>query len=180
VLLALIVSCDADKSKPTDPGPAPELFANLQNRDDVLHNLEVAYNERRPDEYGKLLDDDFVFIFSEVDFNNGEVEFSQWDRVAEMSANEKILNPNLSGDKRVISIELDIEYDEDNWTEQEPNEDHPDESWYFQTVGYNLTLKTADKWEHRARGLQAQFYIRWAEYDNGAHWRIVLWRDDVN
>jgi hypothetical protein len=62
---------------------------------------------------------------------------------------------------------------------QPANEDHPDESWYYQTVDYNLTFKTADDWEHRANGLQAQFTIRWAETDDGDHWRIILWRDDV-
>jgi hypothetical protein len=187
ILLSLVVAAGLTTSCILDPkeekgggeDPTPVVFKDLSQKDHVLYNLELAYNERDFIEYNKLLDDSFVFIFSEADFNNGDVEFSQWDRADEFAVNEKILDPNLAGDKRVISIDLDIEYADDNWTEQPPNEVHPDESWFFQTVVYNLTIKTADDWEHRANGLRAQFYIRWATYDKGEHWRIILWRDDV-
>ena len=107
------------------------------------------------------------------------MEFPQWDRVAEVSANENILNANSSADEKVVSIDLSLDYLENNWTEQEPNQDHPDQSWYFQTVDYNLVIKTQNAWEYRTSDKKAFFMIRWAEYDNGEHWRIVLWRDDV-
>jgi hypothetical protein len=95
------ISCDAEKTSPTDTGNINTTkFTNLQNKDDVLYNLELAYNERNPSEYNKLLDDNFTFIFSEADYNEGGVRFPQWDRTAEVRANAKILDQNLAGDKR--------------------------------------------------------------------------------
>ncbi len=172
-------SCDGDKITPPQETQKIE-FKNLQNKDDVLYNLELAYMERRYDQYDKLLDDNFTFIFSETDYNEGHVDYPQWDRDGEVTSNTKILDPNLNDDKRVISINLKLDYQKDHWTEQPANDDHPGESWYVQTVMYSLTIKTADDWEFRAIDLQAQFTIRWAQTEAGEHWRIVLWRDDVN
>jgi hypothetical protein len=187
ILLSLIVvaglttSCilDPKEQKEGDDTKPPVVFKDLLEKDDVLFNLELAYLERNAKEYDRLLDDNFTFIFSEADYNSGEVDFPQWDRNTEVLSTVKILDPDLAGDKRVISIDLDVEYAVDNWTELPENEDHPGESWFTQTVDYNLTIKTADDWEHRANGLKAQFTIRWAETDDGDHWRVILWRDDV-
>jgi len=181
VIAGLTTSCilDPKEQKEGDDTKPPVVFKDLQERDDVLFNLELAYNERRYDEYDKLLDDNFTFIFSEWDYDNEEVEFEQWDRVSEVRANLKILDQGLGGGKRVISIDLSVDYAEDNWTELPENEDHPGESWYTQIVDYNLTIKTADDWEHRANGLQAKFTIRWAATGDGEHWRVILWQDDV-
>jgi hypothetical protein len=187
ILLSLIVaaglttSCilDPKEEKGGDKDPTPVVFKDLSQKDHVLDNLELAYNERRTDEYDKLLDESFTFIFSEADFSSGEVEFAQWNRADEVGSSEQMLNENSSADDKVVSIDLKIDFPEDSWTEQPANEDHPDESWYFQTVDYNLVIKTQNSWEYRALGKKAQFYIRWATYDKGEHWRIILWRDDV-
>ena len=173
VAVLLPVSCGDDKITPPEPKPIVE-YKNLQNKDDVLFNLELAYNEREMIEYDKLLDDDFIFMYRGRDGT-----WVQWDRDREVSVHIQILNPNLPGDKRVISISLQLDYTEDNWTPEPPNDDHPDETWYTQTVGYDLIIKTADEWEARALNKYAEFTIRWAETSEGEHWRIVLWRDDV-
>jgi len=187
ILLSLIVvaglttSCILDpKEQKKDDDDKPKVdFKDLTEMDDVLFNLELAYNESRMDEYDKLLDENFTFILSEADYNSGEVDVPQWDRDREVHVNTDILNPNLAGDLRVISIDLSLDYPADNWTEQPEHPDHPGESWYFKVVDYDLVVKTADDWEHRALGLQAQFTIRWAQTEQGEHWRIILWRDDV-
>jgi hypothetical protein len=172
------ISCGEDKITPPQPTPTID-FKDLKDKDDVLYNLELAYNERHMGQYDKLLDENFTFILSEVDYNSGVVDVPQWDRSREVSVNSKMLDPNLPADLRVISIDLDLDYQADNWTEEPENENHPGESWYFKTVDYDLVVKTADDWEHRALDLKAQFTIRWAETTEGEHWRIILWRDDV-
>ena len=186
ILLSLIVfaglttSCILDpKEQKNDDVNKPKVeYKDLSEKDHVLFNLELAYNERNFSEYDKLLDDSFVFILSEADYNSGEVDVQQWERDREISVNAQIFDPNLNDpDLRVISIDLSLDYAADNWTEQPENEDHPGESWYFKTVDYNLVVKTADDWEHRAIGLQAEFTVRWD--DERGWWRVVLWRDDV-
>jgi hypothetical protein len=97
--------------------------------------------------------------------------------VSELDANEKILDPNLEDDKRVVSITLSLDDGGADWEPEPPNEDHRDETWYIKTVDYNLVTKTADDWEHRALGLQAQFAIR--KDESTGRWQIVKWRDDV-
>ncbi len=182
VVAGLTTSCilDPKEEKNVKP-PAPVVFKDLLERDDVLFNLGLAYNERDMVEYARLLDDSFVFIFSEADFNSGAVTVEQWEKVAEVESNTKILNPNHADPvKRVISIDLVLDYVEDNWTEEASPPEFGEESWFGKTVTYRLVVKTAGSWEYRAIDLKARFTIRWAETDNGDYWRIVRWRDDVD
>jgi hypothetical protein len=181
VTAGLTTSCIFDPKQKDDPGGEVKKveYKDLTEMDHVLINLELAYNERNFQQYDKLLDDGFTFIFSDTDFNEGTVEYDQWDRNAEATSTRNILDPNLAADNRVTSIDLHLTYPEGNWSELPPDENHPDESWYTKTVNYNLVIKTADQWEHRANGLQAQFTIRWGATEDGEHWRIILWRDDV-
>jgi hypothetical protein len=172
-----VVSCGDDEV--TQPPPPRIEFKNLRNQDDILFNLELAYNERNPLQYIKLLDDDFIFVFSVADFNSGKVKFEQWDRDAEVTCARLILDPNLAADNRIVTIDLKLDYTKGDWEEEPANENHPGESWYTKTAQYDLTMKTADQWEYNARGLQAEFTIRWGETEDGEHWRIVVWRDDV-
>jgi hypothetical protein len=176
----LTTSCILDPKETKTPtgGDNKVVYKDLKEKDDVLYNLELAYNERNMTQYDKLLDDAFIFIFSPEDFSSGQTP-AQWDRNAEVVSNTKILDPNLAGDKRVIQIDLSLDYPADNWAEQPENEDHPGESWYTNTVDYDLIVKTADDWEHRALDLKAEFTIRWAGTPEDGHWRIILWRDDV-
>jgi hypothetical protein len=163
----------------TPPAQAPRVeFKNLKNKDDVLHNLELAYNQCHMSEYDKLLDDSFVFIFSRADFLSGETP-QQWDRVTEISSATLMLDPPLNDTHRIIKLSLKLDYDADGWVQDPPSPDHPDESWYKKTAGYDLFIETADGWEDRAHNLEAEFTIRWAGTPEDGHWRIVLWRDAV-
>jgi hypothetical protein len=176
----LIAGCKDDpRYRPTGPVDEAPQFENLQDKDDVLYNLALAYNKRNTAEFEKLLDENFVFVFSQDDFNHGIVDVQQWGREAELEASRNIFDPNFPADYRVVNIDLTLNYPEDSWVQLPPDEDHPDESWYTKTVDYNLIIKTHDGWEHRAIGLQAQFTIRWGETEGGEHWQIVLWGDDV-
>jgi hypothetical protein len=155
----LIAGCKDDpRYRPTGPVDEAPQFENLQDKDDVLYNLALAYNKRNTAEFEKLLDENFVFVFSQDDFNHGIVDVQQWGREAELEASRNIFDPNFPADYRVVNIDLTLNYPEDSWV---------------------LIIKTHDGWEHRAIGLQAQFTIRWGETEGGEHWQIVLWGDDV-
>jgi hypothetical protein len=177
IAAALIITACREDDPVTPPPRQTSSYKSLQNKDDVLFNLELAYNKRNFEQFAQLLDDEFVFVLSETDYNSGEVDVPQWDRVRELKANQQIFDPNLSGGRRVIGIELSLDYTDDQWTPEPPDTNHPTETWYKQTVAYDLVTKTADDWEHRALDLQAEFKIR--KDDATGHWQIVLWRDDV-
>jgi hypothetical protein len=170
----MAISCEADRVTPTDVKQNVE-YKDLQNKDDVLYNLELAYNERDTDEFEKLLDVGFAFVFSRDDYRGGQTP-QHWGDASEIDANRKILDPNLAGDRRVISVDLSLDPPVGGWTPEAPNLNHPGETWYVMTVGYDLVTKTADDWEHRALGEQAQLKIRWV--DTTGRWAIVVWSDD--
>ena len=171
----IVASCGDDD--PVTPPQKTPPCKGLCNQDDILFNLELAYNERNFVEFEKLLDDNFTFILSEADYNSGIVDVPQWDRVREVSVNSQIFDPSLPGDLRVLSIEVDLLYAADDWEPEPPDTNHPTETWYTQTVRYDLVVKTADDWEHRALGLNAELKIR--QDEPTGQWQIVVWRDDV-
>jgi hypothetical protein len=175
--LLAVWSCGDDEVTPPAAVPRVE-FKNLQKQDDVLFNLELADNERNLTEYDRLLDDAFVFIFSLWDFGTGETP-QQWDRNAEFLATMHMLEPAMSGDSRIVKLGLKLDYTAGDWTPEPPNQDHPDETWYKKTAGYDLSIATADGWKLRIQGLQAEFTIRWAGTEEDGKWRIVRWRDAV-
>jgi hypothetical protein len=174
IAAAVSVSCEADRVTPTDVTPKDQP-RDLQTKDDVLRNLELAYIDRNIDEYEKLLDVDFAFVFSEDDYRAGNTP-AHWGDASERDANRKILDPNLSGDHRVVSVDLRLDYPKGDWTAEDPNQNHPGETWYVKTVDYDMVIKTADDWEYRAIDHRAEFKIRWD--DTVDRWAIVEWSDD--
>jgi hypothetical protein len=177
VAAGLTTSCilDPKEEKVGDP-PAPVEFKDLSEKDHLLFNLELAYNERDMDRYAELLDDNFTFYFSDADYNDPDHPTpQQWNRDTEIGANSRILNRDLPGDNKVVSIDLKLGYVADNWTEEPENQVHPGESWYRKTVDYDLRINTAASWELKALDKKAQFTVRWDE-DKGM-WQIVMWHD---
>lgn len=180
VTLLATTSCDSDRVTPAElqKDGGVSTYRDLEGKDDVPYNLELAYNERNLDQFAKLLADDFVFVFSKADYNNGVVEFPEWSRVAEVDATGRMFDRNLDAPKRVLSIYLKINDNGGEWTPDPPGEAHPDETWYIKVIDYDLVIKTADHWEHRALDLKARFTIR--QDPDSARWQVVLWRDDVD
>ncbi|MCZ6765810.1 MAG: hypothetical protein O7D32_02645 [bacterium] len=93
--LLILASCS-----PVDPDQRPashnaeriaetsplSTFEDLTDRDDVLFNLELAYNERNLNEFYRLLDADFVFHFGTADVSQGNVPVSEWPRPDEVES----------------------------------------------------------------------------------------------
>jgi hypothetical protein len=63
-------------------GEEPALF----QRDAVLATLQNAYDARNINLIDGILDDEFVFFFSERDYMQGRVPFPQWGREDEFAA----------------------------------------------------------------------------------------------
>ncbi len=178
-------SCILDPKEGKDPPKPVGNYKDLSlERDNVLFNLEKAYNERNIDQYNKLLDEDFVFHFSNLDVKNGVVDVTQWDRAAEYNANKNMFDPGFTkpGVDPVSSISLELTYvpGDDNWSVMDPPDPvkYPDEKWYEKIANYTLTVKAGAS-EYQGINIQASYVVRRATVDGKSFWRIVAWRDDT-
>jgi hypothetical protein len=164
------------------PGPA---FRDLTERDDVLFNLTESYNQRNWDEYNKLLDDKFIFNFSVADYNDGKVEFLQWDRAAEIAATRNILDPSAPlppGRDPVSSIDLTITFVDgaDDWQPVTPDQqEFPGETHYKQNVDYFLNVVAGETTFTSGNPIKAEYVVRLTNVGGTDIWRIVSWRDDI-
>ncbi len=182
--LSFVVSCSDDDAIVNGLEPPP--YKNLSGeRDNVLFNLQKAYNERNFARYDELLDADFVFFFSNTDYQMGKVQYLQWGRAAELGSAKNLFDPTYSKPplEPVSDIDLALTYatGEDKWVEV-PSPDPvkwPDETWYEKVVTYALTVKSGTT-DVVGNNIQARFTVRWAADQVGKkYWRIVLWRDDT-
>jgi hypothetical protein len=180
-------SCILDPKEGTKPPTPKAPYKALDGeRDNVLFNLQKAYVERNIEKYAELLDQGFLFHFSQTDIDNHVVDHSPWDRTEELSANRNMFNPNFTkeGVDPVSDIDLTLTYPagDATWT-LIPPEDHPaypGETWYEKTVSYRLTV-VAGAMTYNGNDIQASFVVRKATVEGYTNpiWRIVAWRDDT-
>ncbi len=180
-VLPFIFSC-SDDSDDNIVIPDPDAYRALTVRDNVLFNLSKAWNERNLVRYDELLDDVFVFHFSNADVKNGDVMISEWDRPAEMAAVGNMFDPEFvkPGQSAVSSINLTLTYTEgeDSWQELDPDpQEYPGETWYSKVFRYRLTLE-AGYFTYVGDNLQALVTVRRPDGEGGS-WRIVSWNDDM-
>jgi len=173
-----------DENKPPDkPTSQYKCLEVTCPRDNVLINLQSAYNDRNISRYDELLDADFVFYFSTEDVLNGTVEY--WSRAAEINANKNMFDPNYSNPNQepVQDINLVLTYPEgdDQWTQITPEDQvkYPGETWYQKIVGYNLTVQLPGDFQYVGLNKQAAFVLRAATKDTKQSWKIIVWRDDT-
>jgi hypothetical protein len=188
VLIGFVVlglnSCILDPKK-DDPGDQPPpSYRDLQLRDDVFFNLQQAYNNRNLERYEELLDDDFIFFFSNTDVQSGAVQYAQWERAAEVNATRNLFDPNFTkpGLEPASSINLRLDYaaGEDKWVEVTPPDPIANpEKWYEKIVKYSLTVKSGVI-DYVGYDIQASFVVRYATDSEGKqYWRIIMWRDET-
>lgn len=139
----------------------------------MLFNLQRSYNERNVTEYDRLLNEGFQFCFSDFDVRYRDAP-TCWGRVTEVLFTDLFLYSTSYEPGGVISIELKLAYADTNWTAQPAPPSHEGETWYRQTVGYDLRVTTASNWKFRAVQ-NIEITIRWEEALG--HWRIVRMRD---
>jgi hypothetical protein len=178
----MLASCILDpKEKPEDKTPTPVVdFKDLTEKDHILFNLQLVFNEFNSTEYDKMLDGDFINYFSEADFALG-ITPEQWDRATETRAYAGFFDPNRDKD-RVINRSLKLTYPTDNWTEITPDDpvQYPDESWYFTSIRYDMSVEVDTEPQtttYIANDIKLEVTIRWDE--ERGHYRMIRWRDDV-
>jgi hypothetical protein len=182
--VGLVSSCILDpKEKPPDvTTPPTRTYQDLTQRDHVLNNLEVAYNDRDITHYDELLDSAFVFFFSPADYNDPDNPTDvSWDRAKEIRSATNIFS--RQGADPVVALDLRLSYVADNWTAIEPDDpvNYPDQMWYYKTVVYNLSVETEKGTTYKGIDLKAAFIVRQVERksDGKQIWQIMRWRDNI-
>jgi hypothetical protein len=179
-LALLFGSCilDPKKEPPPDNGGGGT-FKPLKDKDDVLYNFELAYNNRDINEYTKLTDEDasvYIFVFSPEDFASGKTAQS-WERAQDLEITGKIF---LRGGKtKNLSMNFDYVEGDLTWEEATPPAGHEEESWYQKTVSYDLSLEMTNGQIYFAVDSQALFIIRYGFNTIAADtvWQVVQYRD---
>jgi hypothetical protein len=178
-------ACIFSPEKTIPPVVPPAKFLPLDKRDNVLKNLQTAYNARNIGEYDKLLDADFIFYFSYADVSSSEwTAGDYWDRAHELQANRNLFDPAYSTPTRepASSIVLSLTYveGEENWTQITPDPvKYPGEIWYEKIVKYDINVKSGAM-TFIGNQKNASFVVRLAHVEGqGDFWRIVTWRDDT-
>ena len=88
-LAILCLSCSADEVTIAPADTTPQ-YRSLAKRDNLLFNLELAYNSRNINKFSELLDDNFIFYFGAMDIREGNVDQPQWDRDSENEATRNL------------------------------------------------------------------------------------------
>lgn len=173
VTAALSLSCSADN-------PAKPIYECFScplaptTRVHVLTNLESAYNQRRIDWYGDVLDANFTFFLSPGDVGGGLPE--QWDRATEVGIHTRLFDKNYTT-LPCQSIFLDVRTEDGvEWTGFNPAS-APTETWYSTTVYYDYKFEIAPNTYIPLPGSKAAFTVRNAGTESAPHWQLVELRD---
>lgn len=184
-LLPVFGSCllDAEKVKCKDCGDTTSAYLPLTERDNLLQNLEQAYNQRNFAEYKKLFDNsgDFLFFFSTTDVNQGLVKDSSWDIGQDLGTTEAIFDRNPPPGAPLaenIDLELTFTAGDDEWQPVVPST-HLNETWYEKPVEYRLTVTVGGTTYTQNKNVVALFTVRFTQVAGDSVWQIVTWRDDI-
>ena len=186
IIMPAFNSCifDADTAPPPLVPPGPT-YLPLNKRDNVLHNLKTSYNQRQIEPYDQLLDDNFIFHFSQADFKDGNVSVAQWGRIDEIGTTANMFDPTYTppDGSPISSINLTLEFPEgeDNWQAVTPPDPQafPGETWYRKVVLYTLVVEAGEDTFLQANPLPALFIVRFEPAGNDTIYRIVAWHDDL-
>ena len=129
----LVGGCSTPSSGPDIPA-GPE-FRDRTSPENVLYNLELAYEEMDLDEYLDCLSEDFEFFPNEDDVNNPELDIpAVWWKVDEAAMHENM----FAGDSDVETITLTLTIASITYDEGIP-EDPLDDTWIC-TVDVDLRV----------------------------------------
>jgi len=185
IIVPMFGSCIfAPKKEPNPPSETPAAYLPLTARENLLNNLELAYNERNFERFRELFDsteDIFLFFFSPNDVKDGLVKNSQWDLGRELAATEAMFaQGGAPGEPIAESIRLELIYveNEDEWQPFTPSS-HPNETWYDRSVEYFLEVRVGVTTYSQRAPVLALFTVRQVTVDGNDIWQIVTWRDDL-
>lgn len=185
IILTLAVAVVSSCSDDSDEGivAPPSKYKDLSERDHVLINLEHSYNDRNLGRLTEILDNDFVFYFSEADVRDGRVPVESWVRASEVTATTNLFDPSYHGVWAPVSaIDLHLTYSDSDtsWKAVTPEDEvtYADETWYEKTVRYTLTVQSGEV-SLVGENIEALFVVRSHVVDGRTKWRLVEWHDDV-
>jgi hypothetical protein len=181
LLSAYVLSgCILDpKETPPPPGGGTTVWPDLKERDDVFEYLDLVYENMDKERFPKLLDDGFIFVFSQADYNAG-ITPEQWGREEELSSARNMFS-NVSHERygAITGIELEIT-PEGLWIELPKTEPpYEGETWYQKTAEYRIIAETTSEYTLQGTERKALFTVRLAEVDGEDIYRIVQWNDDI-
>ena len=183
-IFAGMIGCPWDPpTRRTPPPPPPQDYKPQTTISNVLHNLRLSYQEKRHEEYGRLLDEAFTFIFDPRDVGPDRAwPDLTWGRGEELDSAWNMFNGEANIDDQIVDqIELsfskgDVRVSEENdqWRmviltavdlKLFTTQQHSGDEWILQTPGgYEATMH----------------FVLTDEIDDetGAPiWKIVLWED---
>lgn len=179
---AAIGSAGCSSSNPEEPDIPSSPYQSLAVRDNLIFNLELAYNQRNLEAYRKLFDDSgaFQFFFSPTDISNGNVRQTQWGITKELAATGAMFDRNPLSGPAADDIDLDLNYVEGDstWQPYVPSS-HPGETWYDKSVEYQIRVRIGVTTYTQNKVAFALFTARFTEVDGDSVWQIVAWRDDL-
>jgi hypothetical protein len=174
------IACDDEVTQPEIKTPAGPAFKTLDTGDNLLYNLELAFNVYDEAQYDKLLDENFVFWFSAADFSSGRTP-EHWDSTAEMTSYNNFFDDTRTANK-VLNRDIRLGLESATWTAIAPDDpgSYPGETWYESVVTYdlNVLLDTNPDLTLIAMGVRAKFIVR--RDDALGHWTLIRWYDDVS
>jgi hypothetical protein len=176
VATAMLFAC-SDGGPTSPPHSQTPQLKDLTQKEHVLDNIELAYNQRQVQWYNGLLDQNFTFFLSTHDVGGGAP--ASWGRETEISVHTNLFDKNFVGPAPPCqSIKMDLNLDALQWTEVSP-ESAPAETWYTTTVYYHFTFQIAPNTFVSDNGTRATFTVRDAgpSGNYAHHWQLVEMRD---
>jgi hypothetical protein len=175
----ILTSCKDDDPYRPSGTKQNDAYPDLTQKDDVFEYLDLVYEERDIDRYPKLLDEDFIFVFSQADFTAG-ITPEQWGRTAELGSARNMFS-NFSHPKYGAVTSIDVEIvPEGSWIEVPKTEPpYAGETWYQRTAQYRIIMETTSAYTLQGTEKKALFTVRLAEVDEENIYRIIQWNDDI-
>jgi hypothetical protein len=176
--LFLFPSCSDDDPVRLDP-PDQSVWPDLVEKDDVFEYLDLVYENMDVDHFPRLLDEDFIFWFSQADYNDG-ITPEQWRKTEELGSARNMFN-NFSHPKYGSITGIDLEITPEGLWVEVPKTEPPyaGETWYQKTAEYRIIVSTTSEFTLQSRERKALFTVRQSELEGKNIYRIVIWNDDV-
>jgi hypothetical protein len=179
VLVVASASCifDPKESPPQGCDDCDISYKPLTQKENVLFNIQLAYNRRDIKPYDDLLDTEFTFFLAPGDVGGSIPE--QWGRAEEVLYNSRLFDPDYAGPgPRCKDIDMDVKFEDNiSWSAFQPPS-HPAETWFSAVVFYGFAIDVEpDTQFHADPGARAQFVVRNIGTDDAQKWRLVEMSD---
>jgi hypothetical protein len=174
--LAFTGACGDDDCN-CDPTGPQQGYRNLQDRSDVLHNFQLAYNERNLTRYEELLDASFIFYLSDAEVGGSLPQ--QWERNEEVLIHDRLFSANgIPPYPHTESVQMDLDFEDGvAWEDTIPGS-APGETWQMTTVFYDLVVEVEPDTKYISfAGATVQIIIRNAGTSQTPRWQMVILRD---